>query len=63
MDFQLDATADGRRLKFLKVTERDRRAQPPPSGDSGGQALQGQGRSGRDGRGDQPLSGADVHPV
>ena len=24
LDFQFDATADGRRLKFLKVTERDR---------------------------------------
>jgi hypothetical protein len=58
MDVQFEATADGRRLKFL---ESDRRAQPPLPGHLGGQAVQSQGRGGGAGGAHQPLPGTGLH--
>ncbi len=59
MNFQSSPTADSRRLQ---IPQRDRRAQPPLSGNPGGQTLEGQGRDGRAGGPEQLLPGGGVHP-
>ena len=62
MDFQFDATADGRRLRFFNVIDEHSRPLPPLSGHPSQQALQGQGRRVRAGGAHEPLPGACVHP-
>jgi putative transposase len=61
MDFQCDATADGRRLKFLNVTDEQSSLCRAVS-ETGEQALQGQGRGDGAGGAHQPLPGTGVHP-
>ena len=60
MDFQFDATADGRRLKFLNVIDEHSRL---CLAIRVGRRCKGQGRGGRAGGAHQPLPGTGVHPI